>query len=137
MGELINSFTKSIVYIAKVNNEGGIMVGLDNQLTEHELIYLHKIIKISLDGQIIQFGKLFSTKNNKYFYDSGTRKVICIDDDMFLIISLLFISDINDIDAFIKDNDIYIKSLQKFLELCITEKLFQDQDTTYFMRQYL
>lgn len=111
------------------------MICLNNQLTKYEVICLQKIIKISLEGDIIQFGKLFSTKKNKYFYDAGTGKVICIDDEMYLIIYLIFAYEIKDIDTFIVYNNICIESLKKFLDICITEKLFKEQDTTNFIHQ--
>lgn len=50
---------------------------LDNQLWEE----LKRIINLVNTSDIGRMGKLFSTEKNNYFYDTGTGKVIELDDE--------------------------------------------------------
>lgn len=82
---------------------------------------------VNTDG-IFRMGKLFNTDLNNYFYDTGTGKVIQLDDETFYIMSLWFSQEKQEkysVDSFINDKYINIDSLSELLELCIKENLFR------------
>ncbi|MBZ9626340.1 radical SAM protein [Clostridium sp. FP2] len=51
---------------------------------------LKNLFKLKETGQILRVGKLFNTNKNNYFYDTGTGKVLLIDDNIFKIFNILF-----------------------------------------------
>ncbi|WP_101774030.1 radical SAM protein [Peptostreptococcus faecalis] len=49
-----------------------------------------RLMLFSESGEINRLGKLFSTEENNYFYDTGTGKIVKLDDLDFYIINALF-----------------------------------------------
>lgn len=80
---------------------------------------LNKLLK---DGDLERIGKLFSTQNQYYFYDTGTGKVIQIDAEVFEILDDLFKG------KRISFPETYNSNVSEFLEIAIKEHLFQATD---------
>lgn len=78
-----------------------------------------------------RLGTLFNTENNKYFYDTGTGKIIEIDDKAEYILKSILNSSIDSIDK-IEVTDEY---LTYFLEFVIKENLLQAVKPNHFSHQ--
>lgn len=78
-------------------------------------IYLNKQKK---EGEIRHLGKLFRTESKGYFYDTGTGKVLELDNEAYQSLENFF----NDDDFLIKNNS---TSLKELLEIATQETLFQ------------
>lgn len=78
-------------------------------------IYLNKQKK---EGEIRHLGKLFRTESKGYFYDTGTGKVLELDNEAYQSLEKFF----NDDDFLIKNNS---TSLKELLEIATQETLFQ------------
>lgn len=70
------------------------------------------------ERKIVHLGKLFCTENKGYFYDTGTGKVLELDDSAYQILEKFFY----DKEFFIKDD---LDSLKELLEIAVQETLFQ------------
>jgi uncharacterized protein len=70
-------------------------------------------------------GKIFNTDLNNYFYDTGTGKVIQLDDETFYIMSLWFSQEKSNFDNFINNKYLNMESLSELLEMCINENLLR------------
>lgn len=84
---------------------------------------INEILEMVNNKEIMRMGKLFSTNNNNYFYDTGTGKVICLDDESYYIMSLWFSGDSYDLNEFIANPYINESSLYEILNVCIKENL--------------
>lgn len=51
---------------------------------------LEKVFELKRKGKLERVGKLFSTVNNHYFYDTGTSKVILLDDSAFSFLNKIY-----------------------------------------------
>ncbi len=58
------------------------MITLDNKV--------EILAKLKETNEIFRLGKLFNTKKSHYFYDTGTGKVIELDEESYMILSFLF-----------------------------------------------
>ena len=65
--------------------------------------YVEKLIENKKKGEIKRLGTLFSTKNKNYFYDTGTGKVVELDNDGLKIMKCLF------------DEEIVIKNVEDLI----------------------
>lgn len=70
--------------------------------------YVEKLIENKKKGEIKRLGTLFSTKNKNYFYDTGTGKVVELDNDGLKIMKCLF------------DEEIVIKNVEDLI--CLSTK---------------
>lgn len=84
---------------------------------------LNEIIDMVETDDILRMGKLFSTRNNNYYYDTGTGKVILLDDEIYYIMSLWFSKDVSNYNKFINNPYVNESSLNEILDVCINENL--------------
>ncbi len=98
---------------------------LEKVLNNNQKDEILRIIDLVNSGSIFRMGKLFNTDLNNYFYDTGTGKVIQLDDETFYIMSLWFSQQKYDFNNFINNEYINIDSLSELLDLCISENLFR------------
>lgn len=105
------------------------MIQLSNSMEKE----LKRILNLINTKEIKRMGKLFSTKQNNYFYDTGTGKVICIDDAIYYILRLWFNSDHLDMDEFLQNKYIKQEALKEILEVFTKETLLNayKPDTLY------
>ncbi len=94
---------------------------LDNQLWEE----LKRIINLVNTSDIGRMGKLFSTEKNNYFYDTGTGKVIELDDEDYYIFNIWFTEKKINVKNFSNQFEINEKNLYELLTLCIRENLLK------------
>lgn len=84
---------------------------------------LERIIDLINSKEIQRMGKLFSTKRNNYFYDTGTGKVICIDDANYYILKLWFESEELECNEFLQNKCVQPEALREILEVFSKESL--------------
>ena len=83
-----------------------------------------RIASLVNDGEIGRMGKLFTTALNNYFYDTGTGKIICIDDTIYYLMSIWF-SNHSFNEKVINEMLRYAKSLDEILKICQSENLLR------------
>lgn len=60
-----------------------------------EFNVVNRLLNEKEKGTICRLGTLFFTDHKKYFYDTGTGKVLELDDDGYKILNYIFIHLIN------------------------------------------
>lgn len=82
-----------------------------------------RIEEITEKDNIKRYGKLFNTNFNNYFYDTGTGKVVQLDDEDYELFSALFDRDGKYFkEAFSKTTG---EKQQEFLKICLEENLLR------------
>ena len=78
---------------------------------------LNRLIKLKEDDDLSRIGKLFRTNSNCYFYDTGTGKVVQMEQIVYELLEKFFAG----------KNETLIRSeeLAEFLEVSAKEHLFQ------------
>lgn len=84
---------------------------------------INSLIELKKRNEIQRLGTIFKTEKNSYFYDTGTGKVIKLDNISETIINELFYSNININNA--DDLTINEKDLEEFNKFALDENLFQ------------
>lgn len=85
-----------------------------------------RLFALKQKSEIQRLGKLFSTETNNYYYDTGTGKVLQLDDDSFKIMQCLFeVSDVNDVNEMLIVQEITISAIKDFCQTVIDEQLFR------------
>ena len=101
--------------------QGGAEMGI---ITEEAKKEFNRILLLINSGEIGRMGKLFTTELNNYFYDTGTGKVICIDDTIYYIMNMWF-NKINLTENEINEMLHYSDSLEEVLQVCKNENLLR------------
>ncbi|MCB2314109.1 radical SAM protein [Clostridium tagluense] len=91
-----------------------------NTVQENELL---RILNLINENEIFRIGKLFNTDLNNYFYDTGTGKVIILDDEAFYIMNLWFSLEKTNLDDFLNTEYLKNESLVELLDVCLSEHL--------------
>lgn len=86
---------------------------------------LDRIVKIVNSGEYFRMGKLFSTKINNYYYDTGTGKIICLDDETYYIMNKWITSKNITTEGLINDKYIDKNSLIELLTIIKEENLIR------------
>ncbi|KFM94994.1 radical SAM/SPASM domain-containing protein [Paenibacillus macerans] len=96
-------------------------------LTELESQLLNNLFDKKEHGDIYRLGKLFSTESSNYFYDTGTGKVLLLDDEIYKIMDCLFDRNNSETyESFINQSvSISSKSIQEFIQVVMEENLLQ------------
>ena len=89
-----------------------------------------RIIELKESDYIGRYGILFNTDFNNYFYDTGTGKVIWLDDNEYEVMRELFNSGTNYVGFEKAFNKLTEKQQENFLETCISEKLLRSKCVT-------
>ena len=78
---------------------------------------LNRLIKLKEDDDLSRIGKLFRTNSNCYFYDTGTGKVVQMEQTVYELLEKFFTG----------KNETLVKNeeLDEFLEVSAKEHLFQ------------
>ena len=78
---------------------------------------LNRLIRLKEDDDLSRIGKLFRTNSNCYFYDTGTGKVVQMEQTVYELLEKFFTG----------KNETLIKNeeLDEFLEVSAKEHLFQ------------
>jgi len=100
---------------------------------------LERLFKLKYNNEIHRMGKLFDTNLNHYYYDTGTGKVLALDDDSCEIIHVLFDSNhIRSFDQWVQTGLVSIHAMNKFASTVINEHLFRAYklDRLYTNRHY-
>lgn len=105
-------------------------------LNEREKDELKRIIDLINKKELFRMGKLFNTNSNNYFYDTGTGKVIQLDDESAYIMSLWFDSEKLTLEEFLNNKYIEGKNLSELLSVCIQENLLSAIKTTTLTTAY-
>ncbi|MBT2291987.1 radical SAM protein [Paenibacillus albidus] len=53
-------------------------------------VEIQRLLTLKRDHELKRMGKMFATNNNKYFYDTGTGKVLLLDQDSYEIMDALY-----------------------------------------------
>ncbi len=88
--------------------------------------YENRFVQIKNGHTYSRLGKTFSTKNNKYFLDTGTGKVLKINDDVFNILNILY--DTNEFKEILQMNISYdnlTAALDKICDGVINQHILQ------------
>ncbi len=85
---------------------------------------LERIFKLKKENELKRMGALFSTERCNYYYDTGTGKVLKIDDDVFFVLSNLF-NDLNFDENSLKTLYYDEANLEDFLNISISHNLFR------------
>ena len=88
--------------------------------------YENRFVQIKNGHTYSRLGKTFSTKNNKYFLDTGTGKVLKINDDVFNILNILY--DTNEFKEILQMNisyDSLTAALDKICDGVINQHILQ------------
>ena len=86
-----------------------------------------KFLKMVPDRKFGRLGTVFKTKNNKYYYDAGTGKVFCCEEDEYNVLKYLLDNE----NVFPKNTDDMHKierwcdTYDKLLLLCEKENILQ------------
>lgn len=91
-----------------------------NTIHENELL---RILNLINENEMSRMGKLFNTDLNNYFYDTGTGKVIILDDEAFYIMNLWFTLERTDLNDFLNTKYLKHESLLELLDICLSEHL--------------
>jgi uncharacterized protein len=105
----------------------------------HDLkIELNRIIELNNAGELSRMGKLFSTSINNYFYDTGTGKVINIDDEIYFIMHSWFSNKNINSSEFLNNTSVNKKSLKELLKVILDEHLLSSKkpDKLYTPNHY-
>ena len=87
---------------------------------------LSRILKLCEGDEISRFGKLFKTTNSCYFYDTGTSKVILLDEDTYKLLLELMNSDSINQEKYVNSKTQgELELLDEFLYCSKTENLFR------------
>lgn len=81
--------------------------------------------EISEQGDFERRGKLFATQSHNYFYDTGTGKVICLDDISFQIMKNWIEGNTPAIESLITKGDIFVDSAIELLNTITEENLLK------------
>lgn len=85
------------------------------------------LFNLKKTNEIQRLGKLFNTELNNYFYDTGTGKVILLDDGTFMILNTLFNeedkSSFENFEASLNENK--QKSIDELVDIIKSENLLQ------------
>lgn len=88
-------------------------------LNEEQNNFLVRICDLINNNEITRMGKLFNTDINNYYYDTGTGKVIHLDDEHFYIMNLWFTSNTMTIENILNNDYINLESLLELINICI------------------
>ncbi|MFZ2540063.1 MAG: radical SAM protein [Oscillospiraceae bacterium] len=108
-------------------------------LSREQQTELKRILNLKDIKQIERMGKLFTTEFNNYFYDTGTGKVILIDDEIYNIMYVLFNNKISaDKSENIFKSDSISGTLSEFLTVVLSEHLLNSpsMDKLYTYNHY-
>lgn len=94
-------------------------------MTKKVTVEITRILDLVNTDEIKRMGKLFNTSLNNYFYDTGTGKVIHIDDEVFYIMNLIFKKDHLNLESILSDQCIRLEKLEEFAQICISENLIR------------
>jgi uncharacterized protein len=87
---------------------------------------IERLFEIKYNSGIQRLGKLFSTGQNIYYYDTGTGKVLQLDDDAFKIMQSLFeLPDVNTVDELMRVQGMSISAINVFCQTVVDEHLFR------------
>ncbi|MCM3702178.1 radical SAM protein [Paenibacillus macerans] len=87
---------------------------------------IDRLFDLKRKNEIQRLGKLFSTDLNHYFYDTGTGKVLQLDDDDFKIMQALFeLPHINVATELIQVQEVSVKAISNFCQTVVDEHLFR------------
>lgn len=86
---------------------------------------LERIVALTNTSEILRMGKIFSTEKNNYFYDTGTGKVIELDDENYYIFFHWYTDKNINAESFISTLGIETNILAELLEFCIKENLLR------------
>lgn len=96
----------------------------DNMSTMQQYVEIERLLTLKREHELQRMGKVFSTNNHNYFYDTGTGKVLLLDKNSFIIMDALFNRpEINSIDDI--RNLLDISALEEFGLAVNNEKLFR------------
>jgi uncharacterized protein len=86
---------------------------------------LERIVDLVNTSEIFRMGKIFTTEKNNYFYDTGTGKVIELEDEVYYIFYHWYTGKNIDIESFVSTLGIKENELIALLELCLEENLLR------------
>jgi hypothetical protein len=88
-------------------------------------------INIGVDDDFDRYGIPFATRNNKYYFDSGTGKVLCCTEDMYELLLNIFKNKgrIVDIDLSKDKLSDLILELKKWLQ----KKIYSKRENLIFL----
>lgn len=104
-----------------------------NSVQKNELL---RILDLVNTKEINRMGKLFNTDLNNYFYDTGTGKVIVIDDEIYYIINLWFTLEKTNLKDFLSNKYLKLESLAEILDICLDQNLFAAKKLKTFYSPY-
>ncbi|MDD2960194.1 MAG: radical SAM protein [Lachnospiraceae bacterium] len=84
-----------------------------------------RIKHIKKEDYMPRFGKLFNTNFSNYFYDTGTGKVVSLDDEEYELMTVLFSKDDDGEKFKAVFEELSLEKQLNFLETCSTEKLLR------------
>lgn len=91
-------------------------------------LFIKQLLNNSENGELKRLGKLFSTEKFNYFYDTGTGKIIQLDERSVGIFKKIFTDDLN-------LNNLLTDDYSEFVQFCIDEKLLQAIKPTSFSNE--
>lgn len=94
-------------------------------LNKNQLAELERITEFANNGEIHRMGKLFSSNQNNYFYDTGTGKVVLLNDDEHYFLSIMFTCEKVEFLEFEEKYSISFDSLNTFFDAIYNENLFR------------
>jgi uncharacterized protein len=98
-----------------------------------------RLLQLKRTNKIFRMGKLFNTDLRNYYYDTGTGKVLELDDDSYKIMNVLFNAEnLINVEDLMQKYRISVSAAQEFSDTVISEHLFgaPELDKLYTYQHY-